>query len=123
MMYHGFLVSFQVALDSTTKTGQTERTRPIHSIQSFFVVSRAGTAMELICVFPLLAKAYSPTKNREETEGNVKCSVVIRCPAASPAVKSARSCRPVCGFQMARTLSPRKVTFVSMAFGDELAKK
>jgi hypothetical protein len=40
LTYHGFRVSFQVALDSTTKTGQMETTRPAHTTQRFPLVLR-----------------------------------------------------------------------------------
>src|SRR5947208_3259353 len=46
--YHGFRVSFQVALESTTNTGQTERIRPIHSIRRFPLVSRTLTSTAFI---------------------------------------------------------------------------
>src|SRR5256885_2073484 len=48
--YHGFRVSFQVALIPTTKTGHNERTRPAQTIQLLYAgfVSSAGTATELI---------------------------------------------------------------------------
>src|SRR6185295_945076 len=42
--YHWFRVSFQVALDTTTKAGQSETTQPIQSIQPFPFVSLTGTS-------------------------------------------------------------------------------
>src|SRR5436190_21847695 len=60
--YHAFLVSFQVALIPTTKTGQSETTRPIHSIQRFGVASRTGTATELIYVFPPYARGAASSR-------------------------------------------------------------
>src|SRR5579872_6423872 len=46
--YHAFRVSFHVALDPTTKTGQSETTHPAQKSQRFGVVSCNSTAMELI---------------------------------------------------------------------------
>src|SRR5215472_15486985 len=50
--YHGFRVNFQVALDSTTKTGHRERTQPIQNIQRIPLFLGVSTSTAFICIVP-----------------------------------------------------------------------
>jgi hypothetical protein len=67
--------------------------------------------------------ASSPARKTEDTDGTVSRTVVTGCPLVSSAVNSAGRCSPLCGSQMRNFLLPRSTTLVSIALGEELAKK
>src|ERR1700748_717301 len=48
LTYQGFRVSFHVALEITTKAGQSEIARPAHNTQRFALVSRNGASTAVI---------------------------------------------------------------------------
>src|SRR3979490_1867342 len=94
MTYHAFRVSFQVALDATTNTGQRETTQPTHRIQGFPLFISNGTSMVLMYILPFASWAgdapcpmiYSPLGGFLEALFPGTAGICVRCPrvAASP---------------------------------------